>query len=67
VSGNLRDNAPHEVLGVSIPHRALAVSHLRVLDQPLKEAVFAGLHADGVTASDLPPAARDLDEKHAKA
>jgi hypothetical protein len=67
VSGNLRDDAPHEVLGVSVPHRALAVSHLSVLDEPLEEAVFAGLHADGVTASDLPPAARDLDEEHAKA
>ena len=67
VSGHLRDDAPHEVLGVSVPHRALAVSHLSVLDEPLEETVFARLHADGVTASDLPPAARDLDEENAEA
>jgi hypothetical protein len=67
VSGHLRDDAPHEVLGVSVSHRALAVSHLSVLDDPLEETVFAGLHAHRVTASDLPPAAADLDEEHAEA
>ncbi len=67
MSGNLRDDAPHEVLGVSVPHRALAVSHLSVLRDALDDAVFAGLHADGVTASDLPPAARNLDEENAEA
>jgi hypothetical protein len=67
VSGHLRDDAPHEVLGVSVTQSSLTVSHLSVLDKPLEEAVFAGLHADGVTASDLPPAARDLDEEHAEA
>jgi hypothetical protein len=67
VSGNLRDDAPHEVFGVSVRHRALAVSHLRVLRKPLEETVFARLHAHSVTASDLPPAAADLDEEHAEA
>lgn len=67
VAGDLSDNTPHELLGVSVPHGALAVSHLRMLDEPLEEAVLAGLHAGRVTASDLPPAALELDEEHAEA
>jgi hypothetical protein len=67
VSGNLRDDAPHEVLGFSVSHRALAVAHLCMLRDALDDAVFAGLHADGMAACDLPPAAADLDEEHAEA
>lgn len=53
MSGDLGDNAPNEVVGVSVPETARAVSMLCQKCKAREELVFARLHADSVTAGHL--------------